>query len=159
VLLQSVTDRGKGPEVVAEKLLEGTDGDPGVEGQRLTGLAREVGEKAAAVDLKQLKGLRVATAEEELLQVVGKSGSQSNNLFSSHRNTSGLTQRYEEHFAHQLVKIRSAVVLKEHEKVQVTIHTAVSRVRASSGLLGWTGDAETVERLALDDEFGILETP
>src|SRR5262249_11558681 len=111
VLLQSVTDRGKGPEVVAEKLLEGTDGDPGVEGQRLTGLAREVGEKAAAVDLKQLKGLRVATAEEELLQVVGKSGSQSNNLFSSHRNTSGLTQRYEEHFAHQLVKIRSAVVL------------------------------------------------
>jgi predicted DNA-binding antitoxin AbrB/MazE fold protein len=58
-----------------------------------------------------------------------------------------------------VLKLAQPVPLTEHEKVQVTIHTAVSRVRATSGLLGWTGDAETVERVALDDEFGILEAP
>ena len=41
--------------------------------------------------------------------------------------------------------------LREHEKVQVTIETAIDAVRRSAGLLGWTGDAETVERIALDD--------
>jgi predicted DNA-binding antitoxin AbrB/MazE fold protein len=58
-----------------------------------------------------------------------------------------------------VLKLTQPVPLTEHEKVQVTIYTAVSRVRATSGLPGWTGDAETVERLALDDEFGILEAP
>jgi len=49
--------------------------------------------------------------------------------------------------------------LAEHEKVQITVHTAVSRVRATAGLLGWKGDAETVERIALDSEFGVEECP
>ena len=49
--------------------------------------------------------------------------------------------------------------LAEHEKVQVTVHTAVSRVRATFGLLGWKGDAETVQRIALDPEFSIEECP
>jgi predicted DNA-binding antitoxin AbrB/MazE fold protein len=49
--------------------------------------------------------------------------------------------------------------LAEHEKVQITVDTALSRVRATAGLLGWKGDAETVERIALDPEFGIEECP
>jgi predicted DNA-binding antitoxin AbrB/MazE fold protein len=49
--------------------------------------------------------------------------------------------------------------LAEHEKVQVTVHTAVSRVRATFGLLGWKGDAETVQRIALDPEFSIEDCP
>jgi predicted DNA-binding antitoxin AbrB/MazE fold protein len=49
--------------------------------------------------------------------------------------------------------------LAEHEKVQITVHTAISRVRATFGLLGWKGDAETVQRVALDPEFGIEECP
>jgi predicted DNA-binding antitoxin AbrB/MazE fold protein len=49
--------------------------------------------------------------------------------------------------------------LAEHEKVQITVHTAVSRVQASYGLLGWTGDAETVQRVALDPEFSVEECP
>lgn len=49
--------------------------------------------------------------------------------------------------------------LGERERVQVSIRTAVSRARATSGMLGWTGDAETVERIALDPEFGIHESP
>lgn len=49
--------------------------------------------------------------------------------------------------------------LAEHEQVQITVDTALSRVRATAGLLGWKGDAETVERIALDPEFGIEECP
>ena len=39
--------------------------------------------------------------------------------------------------------------LAEHEKVQVTIHTAVSRVRATAGLIPCR-DAQLIERVALD---------
>lgn len=52
--------------------------------------------------------------------------------------------------------------LQEHEKVRVTIETTedrVRRVRETAGLIGWKGDAETLERLAEDPEFGILEAP
>ena len=59
--------------------------------------------------------------------------------------------------------------LAEHERVQVSIQTvtgqrppgnaSLSRAKATSGMLGWTGDAATVERLALDPEFGIEESP
>lgn len=49
--------------------------------------------------------------------------------------------------------------LAEHEKVQITVHTAVSRVRATFGLLGWSGDAETVQHVVLDPEFSIEECP
>ena len=49
--------------------------------------------------------------------------------------------------------------LAEHEKVQITVDAAVNPVRASFGLLGWTGDAETIQRVALDPEFSIEECP
>jgi predicted DNA-binding antitoxin AbrB/MazE fold protein len=49
--------------------------------------------------------------------------------------------------------------LAEHEKVQITVNTALARVRASFGLLGWKGDAQTVQRVALDPEFSIEECP
>lgn len=49
--------------------------------------------------------------------------------------------------------------LTERQRVQITVHTAVSRVESTFGLLGWKGDAETVQRVALDPEFGIEECP
>lgn len=39
------------------------------------------------------------------------------------------------------------------------VEAALDRVRASAGMLGWMGDAETVERLAMDPEFGVEESP
>jgi predicted DNA-binding antitoxin AbrB/MazE fold protein len=48
--------------------------------------------------------------------------------------------------------------LAEHEKVQISIHTGVNRVRASAGMFGWKGDAETLERIAMDPEFGVEES-
>jgi len=49
-----------------------------------------------------------------------------------------------------VLKPAQPLPLKDHEKVQVTIHTAVSRVRATAGLIGWTGDSAVVEHAALD---------
>ena len=58
-----------------------------------------------------------------------------------------------------VLKPAQPLPLGEHEKVQIAVHTAVSRVRATAGLLGWKGDAETIEHIALDPEFGIEECP
>jgi predicted DNA-binding antitoxin AbrB/MazE fold protein len=49
--------------------------------------------------------------------------------------------------------------LKEHEKVTLTIQPAVSLARQTAGMVPWTGDVETLERIARDPEFGILESP
>jgi predicted DNA-binding antitoxin AbrB/MazE fold protein len=49
--------------------------------------------------------------------------------------------------------------LDEHQRVQVSILPAVNLVRATAGMLGWKGDSETLERIALDPEFGVVESP
>jgi predicted DNA-binding antitoxin AbrB/MazE fold protein len=49
--------------------------------------------------------------------------------------------------------------LKENEKVQITVHSALSLARQTAGMIPWAGDVDTLERLARDPEFGILESP
>jgi predicted DNA-binding antitoxin AbrB/MazE fold protein len=49
--------------------------------------------------------------------------------------------------------------LVEHEKVQVTVQSQRSVAKESAGMLKWSGDADTLERLACDPEFSILESP
>ena len=57
--------------------------------------------------------------------------------------------------------------LKEKETVQITVHSVVPSaadeaelaVRQSQGLLGWTGDAETLHRLAKSSELDPQEGP
>jgi len=60
-----------------------------------------------------------------------------------------------------VLKPTEPLPLDEHAKVRITIDDdadwRVSRVRATAGLLGWQGDAETVERIALNPEFGVEE--
>lgn len=48
--------------------------------------------------------------------------------------------------------------LQEHAKVQVTIETPPD-ILECYGLMGWKGDAETLERIALDPEFLPEEAP
>jgi predicted DNA-binding antitoxin AbrB/MazE fold protein len=60
--------------------------------------------------------------------------------------------------------LRPAVPLPpnlEGKHVWVTIHVDAEpdRVEKAYGLLGWTGDADTVRRVALDPEFDVLESP
>ena len=64
-----------------------------------------------------------------------------------------------------VLKPAQPLPLGEHERVRLAIHrsaaarTAIDVVERSYGLLGWTGDPETVRRVAEDDVFSILESP
>ena len=58
-----------------------------------------------------------------------------------------------------VLKPREPLALKEHEKVTVTIQPAVSLARQTAGIVPWSGDAATLERIACDPEFGILDSP
>jgi predicted DNA-binding antitoxin AbrB/MazE fold protein len=57
-----------------------------------------------------------------------------------------------------VLKPKQPLPLDERAKVRITIDQEaawrLSRVRATAGLMGWKGDAETVERLALDPAGG-----
>jgi predicted DNA-binding antitoxin AbrB/MazE fold protein len=57
-----------------------------------------------------------------------------------------------------VLKPAQPLPLQEHEKVWVTVHAA-GLARQSAGLIRWTGDVATLERIAGDPEFGILESP
>ena len=56
-----------------------------------------------------------------------------------------------------ILRLSEPVPLKDHDIVQVTIHTGPSRAELTAGLLRWTGDSRILRRIAEDDEFGILE--
>ena len=52
-----------------------------------------------------------------------------------------------------VLKPSQPLPLKEHEKVQVTVTTATSRVRQTAGLIGWTGSQEDADFVALSPEL------
>ena len=58
-----------------------------------------------------------------------------------------------------VLKPKEPLPLREHERVTLTIQPATSLARQTAGMVPWTGDAETLERIARDPEFGILESP
>ncbi len=49
--------------------------------------------------------------------------------------------------------------LNEREKVHVTVHTPPTNIVEAYGIMGWTGDAETLERIALGADFLPEEEP
>jgi predicted DNA-binding antitoxin AbrB/MazE fold protein len=49
--------------------------------------------------------------------------------------------------------------LKEHEKVRITVEQGDTLLLRAYGIIGWTGDAETLERIALDPESLSEESP
>jgi predicted DNA-binding antitoxin AbrB/MazE fold protein len=48
--------------------------------------------------------------------------------------------------------------LREHEMVRITVEPRDSPLLRAYGIMGWTGDAETIERVALDPEFLLEES-
>jgi predicted DNA-binding antitoxin AbrB/MazE fold protein len=58
-----------------------------------------------------------------------------------------------------VLKPTQPLPFQEHEKVTITIAAAISVARQTAGIVPWVGDEETMERLACDPEFGILEAP
>jgi hypothetical protein len=51
--------------------------------------------------------------------------------------------------------------LSDGDRVWVTLHIWAERdvAQTSYGIIGWKGDSETVQRVALDPEFSVLESP
>jgi predicted DNA-binding antitoxin AbrB/MazE fold protein len=58
-----------------------------------------------------------------------------------------------------VLKPSQPLPLKEHEKVRITVEQGDSPLLRAYGIIGWTGDAETLERIALDPEFLLEESP
>jgi predicted DNA-binding antitoxin AbrB/MazE fold protein len=52
-----------------------------------------------------------------------------------------------------VLKLSQPLPLQEQQRVQATIHQQISPLQDSDGIKGWTGDAATIERIALDPEF------
>jgi predicted DNA-binding antitoxin AbrB/MazE fold protein len=76
---------------------------------------------------------------------------------------------FEAIFEDGVLKPDRPVPLAEHQRIKVSVELPASDtpvvdahlefVSETSGMVGWTGDAETVERVALDSEFGIHGSP
>jgi predicted DNA-binding antitoxin AbrB/MazE fold protein len=58
-----------------------------------------------------------------------------------------------------VLKPAQPLALNEHERVRLTIEPEISWADRTAGMLKWTGDHETLRRIAQDDEFGIMESP
>ena len=56
-----------------------------------------------------------------------------------------------------VLKPAEPLPLGEHERVRVTVEPAQRWAERTYGLLRWTGDPETLRRIAEDPEFGIRE--
>jgi len=52
-----------------------------------------------------------------------------------------------------VLKPSKALPLQEHEKVEITVKSAVSRVRQTAGLMGWTGTQEDADFVAMSPQL------
>ncbi len=51
-----------------------------------------------------------------------------------------------------MLKLDRPLPLKEHEKVRVTVEPELSLAQRTAGMIGWTGDVETFERIMREAE-------
>jgi len=70
-----------------------------------------------------------------------------------------MTLTVEAIYENGVLKPTEPLPFKEHERVQVTVATQAPDILEAYGIMGWTGDAETVERFALDPEYLPEEEP
>lgn len=52
-----------------------------------------------------------------------------------------------------VLKLSEPLPWKEGERVSVSVSSLGSPILKAYGIMGWKGDAETLERIALDPEF------
>jgi predicted DNA-binding antitoxin AbrB/MazE fold protein len=80
-------------------------------------------------------------------------------MFASSSGDKAMPLTVEAIYENGVLKPAQPLPLQEHEKVQITIQPALSLAKQTAGMVPWTGDAETLERMVRDPEFGILESP
>jgi predicted DNA-binding antitoxin AbrB/MazE fold protein len=64
-----------------------------------------------------------------------------------------MTITVEATYENGVLKLAKPLPLKERERVQVTVHASSNWVQETAGMIKWTGDHETLRRLAEDVEF------
>ena len=64
-----------------------------------------------------------------------------------------MTLTVEAVYENGVLKPARSLPLKEQERVQVIVQTASDWVTETAGMIPWTGDHETLRRLAEDVEF------
>ncbi len=64
-----------------------------------------------------------------------------------------MTFTVEATYENGVLKPATPIPLKESEQVQLTIQTQPADIVRTFGILGWKGDAATVEHFALDPEL------
>jgi predicted DNA-binding antitoxin AbrB/MazE fold protein len=70
-----------------------------------------------------------------------------------------MTLTIEAIYENGVLKPSQPLPFKEHERVTLIVQPTVSLARQTAGMVPWTGDVETLERITRDPEFGILESP
>jgi len=70
-----------------------------------------------------------------------------------------MTLTVEAIYENGVLKPTQPLPFKEQERVLLTVQPTVSLARQTAGMVPWTGDVETLERITRDPEFGILESP
>ena len=64
-----------------------------------------------------------------------------------------MTITIEATYENGMLKLTQPLPLKEHQRVRITVETEASWVRRTQGMIGWSGDIETLERFAMDPEL------
>jgi predicted DNA-binding antitoxin AbrB/MazE fold protein len=68
-----------------------------------------------------------------------------------------MTLTVEAVYENGVLKPAEPLPLREHETVRITVVQGATPLLRAYGIIGWTGDAETLRRIAEDPEFSILE--
>ncbi len=63
-----------------------------------------------------------------------------------------MTMTVEAVYENGMLKLTEPLPLAEHEKVRVTVQQGPSLARQTAGMIGWTGDVETFERIMKEAE-------
>ncbi len=63
-----------------------------------------------------------------------------------------MTMTVEAIYENGTLKLERPLPLKEREKVRVTVEPELSLARRTAGMIGWTGDVETFERILREAE-------
>jgi predicted DNA-binding antitoxin AbrB/MazE fold protein len=66
---------------------------------------------------------------------------------------------FEAVYENGVLKPNQPLPLEEHQQVRLTLQVPSKRIRQSAGLIRWKGSAEELERIAIDPDFGIEESP
>lgn len=70
-----------------------------------------------------------------------------------------MTIEVEAIFQNGVLQPTTPIPLQDHQKVRLTIESTTSLARETAGMVNWSGDQATLDRLIQDPEFGIEEAP